>query len=130
MNNISRQKSVQLNKAVKLISRSTSKTSNEHPIWMASATKTTPQDISDGRPNQRSKLLSNLPPKNMMSKRWCSTNDFAFDATSGANFNETASLSQAFDSLDIGSSGAGSKDTSSYWDVQKDKIEFNTSNNN
>jgi len=105
MNNITRQKSVQLNKAVKLISRSTSKTSKEPPMWVTPIIKTAQAKMSrlqDGKSNQRPKLLSNLPPKNMMSRRWCST-DYSMDPV--CDVDQAVELFHVFNNLDLGNTG-------------------------
>jgi len=65
MNSYGRQKSIQLNKAVKLITRTNTKESVPPPVW------TTAQDIpecSGPLQRSRSKLLENLPPKKMLVK--------------------------------------------------------------
>jgi len=65
MNSYGRQKSIQLNKAVKLITRTNTKESVPPPVWQ------TAQDIpecSGPLQRSRSKLLENLPPKKMLVK--------------------------------------------------------------
>lgn len=64
MNNITRQKSVQLNKAVKLISRSTSKTSKEPPMWVTPVTKTSQANTSEfqGKFNDVNIILQDIVP--------------------------------------------------------------------
>jgi len=109
MNNVSRQKSVQLNKALKLVSRSTSRASKEPPMWVSSHSEKLTTAVVKGQqirpvmnlhPKNMTmcKLLTNLPPKNMMARRWCSYTSSSYpesNSNMGKAVNQSVSLSEA-----------------------------------
>ena len=56
--------------------RNNSKVSKEAPSWMKESEKAVPKkEAADVAPSsaKHQKLLSNLPPKNMLQKRWISS---------------------------------------------------------
>jgi len=110
MNSLSRKKSNLLRESVKLVYRNTSKTCRDSQV--KSVVQSGGEYLAyNGAPKnpqsaKMSRLLSRLPPRNMLSRRWCSSDvvrrnlasshhNYSSSSTVGQAINNSVSLSQA-----------------------------------